>query len=240
VELDASLPEAHAVLARVAGHLDYDWTGALRECRLALDHDGSASPSTSLAITILCPLLRFDEALTVCQTVITADPLSPAPRLFHANVLAARGSFEAAIQEVRGVLAFQDFHFAHYVLGLIYSANGQVLDAIGSLERFVQQAPWNSGGIGLLAGNYAKAGDAASAEATLATLDAPEHALGRALAYTNYHAILEQFDQCADEYEKMIEARHSSAIFNSFIPLFENFRQSPGGLAIMAKMNLRP
>ncbi|HWT84062.1 MAG TPA: hypothetical protein VN648_35365, partial [Candidatus Methylomirabilis sp.] len=76
LELDDSLAEAHAALAYTKLLYDWDWPGAEREFRRALELDPN-SPDTDFAYSNFLTMMgRFDEAIAVARHGLSVDPLS--------------------------------------------------------------------------------------------------------------------------------------------------------------------
>jgi len=76
--LDSSLAEAHATLAFIKAHFEYDWPGAEREFRRALELNPSDTNAHFFySNSYLSPFGRHDEALREMQTAVALDPLSP-------------------------------------------------------------------------------------------------------------------------------------------------------------------
>ncbi len=235
VQLDEREPEGHALLGQVAGQFEYDWHEALRRYQLALTHEPMSSRARfSCAQFILMPLHRFDEAIALLKPALQADPLSPFPRAALAGILSARGSDDLAIKELHRLIEFQDFWFAHWNLGLIYTNKGMVSEATAAWEKGLQLVPYPAL-IGGLAGHCSRAGDRRRAEGLLARLDSPELAHGRAMGYGFFHVVCGEFDLAADQFEKAIEARDPSAIFLSHLPVVQNL---PRHRALLQRMNL--
>lgn len=236
VQLDEREPEAHVLLGQVAGQFEYDWDEALRRYRLARAREPMPSRAYfNCAQFILMPLHRFDEAIALLEPALKADPLSPYPRVALAGALSACGSYDLAIQEFHRLLEFEDFWFAHFNLGLIYTDKGMVPEAIAAWEKGLQLLPNYPPMIGALAGHYARAGGRTRAESLLARLAAPEVAHSCALGFGFYHLLCSEFDLAADQFEKAIEARDPTAIFLSFLPVLQGL---PRRQALLQKMNL--
>ncbi|MBZ5535575.1 MAG: protein kinase [Acidobacteriia bacterium] len=235
VELDDREPEGHVLLGQVAGQFEYDWNEARRRYQLALAREPMSSRARfNCAQFILMPLHRFDEAIALLEPALQADPLSPFPRMALAGVLNAQGSDDLAIGELHRLLEFDDYWFAHFELGLIYTNKGMVPEAAAAWEKGLQLVPY-PGMIGGLAGHYARSGNRPRAEDLLARLDSPELAQGRAIGYGFFHLVCSEFDLAADQFEKAIEARDPSAIFLSHLPVVHNL---PRWRALLKKMNL--
>jgi len=188
---------------------------------------------------VLLPLRRFDEAIAFFERLIAADPLAAPPRGFLATALLSRGFYERAADEARRLLDLHEKLLPAYItLGAVYTTRGMTQEAIAVLEKGAVLAPWYAPLLGFLAGNYRRAGEHAKAEAVLARLDAMEEHAVLDAARGLYHATSSDFDRAAECFEKVIEARHFAALSLAWSPLYEEFRQTPRGRALLAKMNL--
>ena len=71
------LPEAHAMMATLRAS-DYDWKGAEREFRRALELDPESEDVwTYYDCYYLLPMRRLDEGVAASRRALELDPLSP-------------------------------------------------------------------------------------------------------------------------------------------------------------------
>src|SRR5205807_10224899 len=82
LQLDDSLAEAHAALARVAAYYDWEWANADREFKRAIDLQPNDPDVYHSYSRYLAATGRVDEAL---ENVRHAQQLDPAPLIFKAN-----------------------------------------------------------------------------------------------------------------------------------------------------------
>jgi TolB-like protein/Tfp pilus assembly protein PilF len=100
LSLDDELPEAHATLASVRALYEWDWTGAEREFRHALELSPSnAAARTSYAFSCLLPNGRSQEAIDQLKEALKLDPLSWSANLTFAMTLYALRRYDEAIQQ---------------------------------------------------------------------------------------------------------------------------------------------
>jgi TolB-like protein/DNA-binding winged helix-turn-helix (wHTH) protein/Tfp pilus assembly protein PilF len=77
LQLDDSLAEAHATLAFVKAHYEFDWPAAQIEFRRALELNPSdAQTHLFYSNSYLSPFRRHDEAIAEIRTAVKLDPLS--------------------------------------------------------------------------------------------------------------------------------------------------------------------
>jgi tetratricopeptide (TPR) repeat protein len=78
LQLDETLAAAHVSLGYVKALYDWDWPGAERELKRALElSPGDADAHFAYSVAYLSPLGRLDEALAEIQRALALDPLSP-------------------------------------------------------------------------------------------------------------------------------------------------------------------
>ena len=138
VELDSSKPEGHIWLARVAAGLDYDWTEALRQYRLAVACGGRIAPEETAGCVhfLLLPLRLFDEALAACDAALAADPLAAMPRLARAVVLRAQGLLDESSAELGRLLELHEGFYVGLVhLGYVLILQKRLEEAVAILEK---------------------------------------------------------------------------------------------------------
>ena len=76
LELDATLAEAHAVLGLIKSEFEWDWAGAEREFKRAIELDPSDPTAHHWYTLQLLQLGRLDEALAEIKRAQELDPLS--------------------------------------------------------------------------------------------------------------------------------------------------------------------
>ena len=58
------------------------------------------------------------------------------------------------------------------------------------------------------------------------------------MALANYHVVVGDFERAAAFLDLVMEARHFAVLLVTFSPLYKEFRQTSGGRALLARMNL--
>jgi serine/threonine protein kinase/tetratricopeptide (TPR) repeat protein len=135
LELDETLAEPHASLGAVKLFYDWDWSGAEKEFRRALELNPSLVEAHLGEATYLATLGRFDEALAEDKLALSLDPASPRARvaaLLH-SYLARR--FDGTIEECRKTIELApNVGTPHAILGLALSFEGRSADGIVAAE----------------------------------------------------------------------------------------------------------
>ncbi len=76
LELDDTLAEAHGSLALIKSSYDWDWSGADKEIRRAIELNPSYSDAHRLHAVVLWRTGRLNEAIAETKLILDLDPLS--------------------------------------------------------------------------------------------------------------------------------------------------------------------
>ena len=236
--IDASLPEAHAVLGAAAAMFDYDWPEADRHFRLAMAH-GAVSPLVheTYALHCLLPTGRAQEAVHHMTLALNQDPLNLNLRASRAVCLRAAARFEEGNDELRRILELDEaFPFANFVLGVNLALDGRFDEAFRLAEHAYQVAPWFKPIVGLRAAMLKRAGETSRAEELMQQL-LPKDGYSDPIGPAIFHLLCGEMDATADWIEKAIEQRQSAVLF--FLSAHATaLRSSPRWPALARLMNL--
>jgi TolB-like protein/Tfp pilus assembly protein PilF len=164
IALDATLAEAHASLAYIKEAYDWDWEGAERDYRRAIEFNPSYPAVRHWYSLYLAIPRRFDEAFAQMTRAEELDPLSRAVRRGKGWLYLWSGEYDRAIEQWRMTLELDaDFPQAHYALAIAYARKGMYDDAIGSHRKAIALAGETPRTLAILAHAYGKAGQKAEA-----------------------------------------------------------------------------
>jgi tetratricopeptide (TPR) repeat protein len=140
IELDDTLPSAHAALACIELTYDWKWTAAEKEFKRAIELDPNYDDAHARYAQELVVLGRTDEAIREARRAIDLGPLS-----FYDDypvwvfILAHR--YDLALE--RGLATVQNrptWVWGHYDLAQIYEQTGKTDDAIREYLKFEEQS----------------------------------------------------------------------------------------------------
>jgi eukaryotic-like serine/threonine-protein kinase len=215
LDIDPSLPDAHAVLGVVAGVYDYNWKEAEREFRLALTQD-LIPPTTDVhvrqAYFYLVAIGQPLEAIHQLQRALQSDPLNTVGRNNLALCLGMAGRHREAVEECRRTLEVDENNSVAYsLLSVSHYLQGMMSEALAFAEQAFALAPWSALTTGRLAGLLASSGNTRRAEDLVQKLrQAPEsYAAPRGLSVFYFHQ--GDIDRAADWIVKSIEQRDATA-----------------------------
>jgi TolB-like protein/DNA-binding winged helix-turn-helix (wHTH) protein/Tfp pilus assembly protein PilF len=145
LELDEGLAEAHASLALIEENYDYDWAGAEREFRRAIQLNPQYATAHQWYAEFLSWQGRFDEAFAESSQARQLDPLSLIIATDHASILYYSRQYESAVEQCRSVLEL-DPTYDHARIPMIpsYVQLGQYDEAMGEINHLAARGdgPW--------------------------------------------------------------------------------------------------
>lgn len=135
LSLNDSLADAHIAKGSLQTAYDWDWEGAEKSYRRALElQPGSVTALQNLA-GLLAGLRRFDEALVYLDQGRRTDPLNPWMQTVSIRTKLEMGRLDEAQQEVMGVLQNGERASWRYWAGLILYYQGQYEEALVQIEQ---------------------------------------------------------------------------------------------------------
>ena len=136
LELDDSLPEAHAARAAALTQ-SRRWEESEREFRRAIElNPNNAAAHYFYAYTLLMPEKRMDEALEEIRRALSLDPLSPIVNVNYAVLLMVAGRESEAESQFRRVPDIDpSFQAPHYYLSQLFATTGRFGEAESELLK---------------------------------------------------------------------------------------------------------
>ena len=139
LELDASLPQAHTERGLVYFFYEFNWAGAEKEFRRAIE----LNPNYALAHVDYGWLLVFtgrtNEGIAESERGQELDPLSSESNTYFGISLYLARRYDKAIEQLRKALELDpNYWFAHAYLGRAYEKLGRLPEAIAELQKAIQ------------------------------------------------------------------------------------------------------
>lgn len=134
VSLDDSLAEGHAVLGFIKAHFEFDWAGAEREYRRALElNPNDASAHLFYSNSYLSPLGRHEEAIAEMKKAIELDPFSAPMQSFLGRTYLWARRYEDALNQFKKCAdMFPGFAINYERLAHLYTYTGRFEEAIAT------------------------------------------------------------------------------------------------------------
>jgi eukaryotic-like serine/threonine-protein kinase len=164
LELDETLAESHASLGVLRLFHDWDWPGAEKEFRRALELNPSLVEAHLGEATYLATLGRFDDALAEDKLALSLDPASPRARVASLSHSYLARRFDRTIEECRKTIELApNVGTPHATLGIVLSYEGRSADAIVEAQNGARLSGSPSH-LAMLGYVYARAGNRTEAK----------------------------------------------------------------------------
>ncbi|HTF37625.1 MAG TPA: protein kinase [Blastocatellia bacterium] len=245
LQLDDTLAEAHASLGDHK-FINFDWVGAEKEIKRALELDPNSSQGNSSYASYLTGIGRADEALPYAIRARELGSMPDRGEAAFAYYLARQ--YDKAIELYRKNLEKKpDNAHAHILLGEAYVAKGMPAEGVAetqngmALDATLDKTPERWDRYPLLAYAYAAAG---RRDEALKILDEQQRlAKQRYVSPYNFAIIytgLGDKDRAFEWLTKCVEQRILIIFHLKSRPLFDALRSDPRYADLLRKMNLTP
>jgi serine/threonine protein kinase/TolB-like protein len=237
LELDERLGEAHALLAAIKTTYEWDWQGAEREFKLAIQLNPNYA-TTHQRYSLFLPIMgRFDEAIEQAKKARELDPVSlPANENVGDILYLARRYEEATEQLFHTIDLDPNYGVAHGTLAKVYEARGMYKEALD--ERLKGAPPATVEEMKKL---FASSGFRGVWQHRLSqTLERAKREYVSPADIALYYARLNQKDEAFAWLEKAMNER--SILFNYLVAdaRFDNLRTDPRLPKLLNRVGLQP
>jgi TolB-like protein/Flp pilus assembly protein TadD len=239
LQIDESLAAAHTALGDIAASYDWDWTTAEREFKRAIELDpNSGGAHLAYAFAYLCPMRRFDEAVSEAKRAQELEPLSLSINLNLGAVLTTARRYDEAIAQLRKTVESDPTVVTtHYRLALAYSCVGRHTEAIAEAKRALELAPNLAWSKSVVAQLSARAGDKDTALKLIEDLKKmPPNNTSYMIALD--YACLGEKDQAFEWLNKAYESKDWSLNRVGVEPWVDNIGSDPRMANLLKRMNL--
>jgi Tfp pilus assembly protein PilF len=239
LSLDESLPDAHTSLGFVKMHYDWDFAGAEKEFRRAIELDPGYATAHHWYGHDLVALGRLDDAVREARRAEQADPLSVIISRDVGEMLIFAGRNDEAIAQCRRTLEMDpSFALAHGVLAWAYRRKGME-------EEFLREAELGTAGNAAYPGArgflYALTGHKAEARRVIRDLlrsSSKGYSFSTQLVGT--YAYLGEKDRAFEALEQTFQERNGSLIAMRVEPGWEPLRSDPRFEDLARRVGLPP
>jgi TolB-like protein/DNA-binding winged helix-turn-helix (wHTH) protein/Tfp pilus assembly protein PilF len=236
VALDEQLAEAHLSLANIELLYDWDWAGADRENRRALELDPGNLDAHIYRGQLLMMLGRNDEAIREGHTAVQLDPFSSASQAALGLFLRFAGRYGEAIAYLQRAVELEPRSIqANMRLGRVYAKLGRYDEALIQFQRVQELAPTADYGRAGTARVYAATGRQREARQMLAMLKTAAYDV--ALAYVT----LGDREQAFNVLKKAVaEHRETEPLVFRAEPEFASLHSDPRWPALLRPLMFPP
>jgi TolB-like protein/Flp pilus assembly protein TadD len=238
LELDDALAEAHTTLADVKFFYDWNWDGAEKEYKRAIELNPSYAIAHNNYAFCLIALTRHDEALAEIELARQLDPISLVVNSDLGWAYYLSRQYDQAAQQFQRALELDpNLMIAHVALGQIYEQKHMLGKSMAAFEQAVSLAPDDPEAIIGLGRAYAVAGrreDALKIVARL-TQQSQQNSIpswGIATIYIG----LDNKDEAIAWLEKAFADRLSVLVYIQTDPMLDPIRSDPRFQVLVRRM----
>jgi len=237
--LDNTSGDAHAVLGNIHFLWDWDWAGADREFKRAMEL-GPPSTDTRIPYAVyLSAIGKHEEAIAVMREARTLDPISQPANTMLGTVYYWAHRFDEAIDQFQKTLELRpDSSLDHYVLGLCYDRKGMYSEAMEEYLKSKKLGGAAAEKLTTLREAFVKSGRSGLLREELKSdiASSKGHYINPYWIAEKY-ARLDEKDQAFQWLEKVYEERsHHLALINTE-PTVDNLHSDPRFQDLLRRMN---
>ena len=215
LEIDQTLAEAHASLARLKLYYEWDFPGAERQFRQALELNPNSVEAHGQYGNLLAVMGRTDEALAEGRRAVELDPLSLTTNHTVGWLYWTVGEFDRMGEQGRKLIELEpNFHGGHWLIGNEAIARGRYEQATAEIEKAVELEAGRTRQLSVLGCLYGITGKRNKAEQVLSLLmelSERRHVLRSDIA--RVYAGLGDKDRAFEWFEQAYQQREGNLLF---------------------------
>jgi serine/threonine protein kinase/tetratricopeptide (TPR) repeat protein len=240
LELGDSLPEAHTSMGVIRLRFDWDWRGAEREFKRAIELNPEYAPARFWYSTLLAARGRFNEAIREGEAARELDTYSPLADMNYGRALYYARRFDDAAAHFRWRLAEKpDLPQFLHPMGFVLLQQGRLDEAIANFEKLHSKDHLSAAAA--LGYAYGRAGRYEDAQRMIRELDELSQTeivppFEKALVYIGMDQRKEAFALLEESYTLRLANLTNLAVD----PIYDDIRSDPRFVDLMRRVNLTP
>ena len=239
LDIDDTLAEAHTSLGLVKEHFEWDWAGAEKEFKRAVELNPNLATAHHWYGDYLTNMGRFGEGLAETKKAQGLDPLSLMINTTLGWQFYLAGQNENAVEQLRKVLEIDPkFSPARRILEEVYAHIGKHKEAVAEREKALSL----SGGPELAASieeDFTKSGYKGVLQSWLEGLtELSKHSYVSSYSIAESYMRMDEKQKAFEWLEKAYEEHDSGLVSLAVEPMFETIRPDPRFKEIVRRMKL--
>ncbi len=247
LKLDPNLAEAHASLGQILYAYDFDFKGAERELKRAIELDPKYPSAHQWLAELFSMRVNHDEAIAEIGKALELDPFSLVINRVKGDLLDRADRVEEAIAQLKKTIElFPDNSTSHNDLGLAYEHKGMYDEAFEQFQiagKLNGVPPENLKAVKEI---YSKNGWKGywqyvlekTLEQQKSTLEKDKNAYVNSFGIAQIYAQLQDKDKTLEYLNKAFEDQSSGIPTIKTFPIFEFLRDDPRFKDLLKRMNL--
>jgi DNA-binding winged helix-turn-helix (wHTH) protein/TolB-like protein len=237
LSLDNDLAEAHAALAQILIYYDYNFVGAEREHKRAIELNPNYASAHQWYSELLTALSRHEEAFAEMRRALDIDPSSLIiNRQYGVSLLFAR-QYDEAIAQLKNTIEMDaNFAPAHSTLSLAYQLKGNYAESVEKLAKY-EELTGNQQSAALARESFARGGWQGFLRA-MTGARRPSHWTPYKVA--TFHAVLGEKDKAFAELNKSYQEHETILGLVKVDPRFDSLRADPRFAEVLRRIGLAP
>jgi tetratricopeptide (TPR) repeat protein len=240
LELDDELAEAHNALGTVKHFYDWDWQGAEREFRRAIEINPNYADAHQMYSFYLSAMGRFDEALAEMKRAQELDPLSLVKIAGIGEILYFQHQSDQAIEQYQKALQMDtNSGFAHWAIGNAYVNKGMYQEAIAEYQKAIPLSGDSPDELASLGYAYALSGKRQEAFQIVDDLKqrSKQNYISPTLIAVVYAGLGEK-EQAFEWLDKAYNGQDSNLVYLKVDPMFDSLRSDPRFADLLRRVGL--
>jgi adenylate cyclase len=214
LQLDSTLAEAHASLGYIKFRIDWDWAGAEKELKKAIELKPGYATAHEWYALLLGVRVRLDEALNEMQTAYNLDPLSPSVNNGLSRVYHFRHDDQKALAQAKKIVAMEPgYAEGHFTLGMTYMRLKDYKNAEEELNKAIELSGRRPVMLGMLGRLLAVSGKENEAKALLNELESTPMNNDKLYAGSVIKYALGRYDEAYAGFEKLAAEKYGIMIY---------------------------
>jgi TolB-like protein/DNA-binding winged helix-turn-helix (wHTH) protein/tetratricopeptide (TPR) repeat protein len=243
VELDDTLAEAHGSLALIKASYDWDWSGADKEIRRAIELNPGYADAHRLHAEVLWQTGRLNEAIAESKANLDLDPISLGNNVDLGVEYFLARQYDQVISQERNVLELDpNYVDAYYFQGIAYLKKSMYKEGKADLEKGVAIDPASEVALTGLGYSYAVTGRGAEAHRVLDKLnELSKQKYVSPIWRVKIYAGLVEKDKAFEWLERAYEDHSIVSVgYIKTNPMFDSLRSDPRYADLLRRTNLQP
>ena len=240
---DSAAAESHTILADVEHFCEWNWLGAEKEARQAIELNPNFAGAHSSRGRYLLVLDRTDEALAETKRAVQLDPLSFRIRWDRWLSLYMVGQYDAALEQCQKIQELDlSRDLGHVYCGDVDVQQGKLAEGIQELEKAVALSEGSTPrAIAHLGYAYAVAGRKNDAESVLAKLkEISKQGHVHPDLVAGVYAGLGQKEDAFEWLEKAYQVHARDLLELKYDPHFNSLHSDPRFIDLVRRIGLQP